>query len=95
MIINVDTKKVRDCGKDMMVAADSYKSNINNLFNRINGVPTRTKEWIGQASLNYSLKVAKEKHAYDQYGKCLNALGEELVNYASELEKAVNLTRYE
>ncbi len=95
MIINVDTNKIRDCGKDMVEVADYYKVNINNLFERINGVPVKTKEWVGEASKNYVFKLTKEKRYYDNYGKCLNALGEDLINYADELEKAVNLTRYD
>ncbi len=91
-MIKVDTIKLRECGRDLSIASDSLKNNVNNLFARIEGVPTRTKEWVGEASTQYSNMVLREKNDYDRYVNNMIVFSNSLINYADELERAVKKT---
>ena len=73
--LKVDTTKMRECGKDIVEAADTYNTNVRNLFTRMSEVPSKTKEWEGIADVNF--------------GNGLIALGKTLIQYADDLEKAI------
>lgn len=87
--LRVDTVKMRECGNDIIEAADTYNTNVRNLFTRVGEVPSRTSDWEGISAINYANVVVKEKMDYVNFGNGLVALGNTLVQYADELEKAI------
>lgn len=91
--IDVDTAKLKDCGKDILSASTDFNSNISSLFERMYNVPITTKEWIGKSSKIYASNVLKEKSNYDNYGTELKKLGQSLIDYADDLEMTVRNTK--
>lgn len=91
--INVDTVKLRDCGKDVLVASDKYINNIRDLYERIHDVPTKTREWVGVGATNYANYVYKERVQYLNYGNSLMKMGQAMIDYADDIEKAVAKTK--
>lgn len=91
--LRVDTVKMSECGKDIVEAADTYNTNVRNLFTRMGEVPSKTKEWEGIAAVNYANAVVKEKIDYVNFGNGLIALGNTLIQYADDLEKAIKNNR--
>lgn len=87
--LRVDTVKMRECGNNIIEAADTYNTNVRSLFDRMAKVPNETKEWEGIAAINYANAVAKEKVDYVNFGNGLVALGNTLVQYADDLEKII------
>lgn len=88
-ILKVDTAKMRECGKEIIDAANTYNTNVRNLFTRMNEVPSKTKEWEGISAVNYANAVVKEKIDYVNFGNGLIALGNTMIQYADDLEKAI------
>ena len=91
--INVDTIKLAECGKNILSEAGDFNTNINNLYSRLYNVPRVTKEWVGVAANNYASIVLKEKKQYITYGDTLKKMGELLIDYALDIEKAVKDTK--
>lgn len=91
--VNADISQIREFGNDVLVAVDSYKQNVNNLFEKMNGVPTKTKEWIGEASNNYVTMISNDRNQYDSYGDGLEKFGNQLLDYADKLDDAIKNTR--
>lgn len=92
-MINVDTVKLRDCGKDVLVASDKYSANIRDLYERMYNVPSKTREWVGVGATNYANNIYKERVQYLNYGNSLKKMGQAMIDYADDIEKAVSKTK--
>ncbi len=90
--LNINTNKLRECGQDIIQLEKEYVQLINELFNRIEQVPTVTEEWLGVSSLRYSKQVGTEKEPYLLYGQELKRIGDFLVQLADDTETIVNKT---
>lgn len=90
--INVDIEKMRESGKDLQNLSIEFISLINDFYNRINKIPTITKEWIGPTASNYVKVCLAEKENYLKYGNSLKQLGGVLVDYSYKLDDRVKST---
>ena len=91
---SIDISKLRQCGEDILSETDSYIKNINGLFELINNVPTKTKEWTGVGAERYAEAVYKnEKINYDNYGSELKKLGQSLIDYADDLDSIIEYNK--
>jgi len=84
--LDIDTRKMRECGNEIMKLSISVGDDINNLFDRIQNIPTVTCEWVGQAAEAYASRAKKEKLVYLQFKDILYSYGKYLVDGAEELE---------
>lgn len=91
--INVDTVKLRECGKDVLVASDKYIDNVRDLYERMYNVPIKTREWVGVGATNYANYVYKERVQYLNYGNSLKKMGQAMVDYANDIETAISKTK--
>ena len=88
--INVDTVKLKECGKDIMTISTEIGNELENLFERIAQMPTVTKEWVGQGAIAYAQKAQAEKIQYMQLKDTLYNYGKYLVDCSNKIDTEVN-----
>jgi len=84
--INIDTVKMRDCGKDIMNLAESLNGTIEAMFSRISNMQIRS-EWIGDSSGLFTKLAEADKAQYIALKNSLYAYGSYLVDCAEQFEK--------
>lgn len=84
--INVDIEKVKESGQDIKDLAFDFIELINEFYNRINMIPTKSNEWIGNSSKEFVNLCMLEKSNYIKYGNAIKELGICLINFSEELE---------
>ena len=88
--INVDTVKIRECGKDIMELSIELNEIINTMFNRINNMSNASGEWIG-TSANDFIQLAKiDRIQYLNMKDSIYTSGKYLVDYANTMERVIN-----
>ena len=83
--INVNIEKIKESGKDIKELSFEFINLIDDFYNRINLISTKTNEWIGSSSVEFIRWCMLEKSSYIKYGNSLKELGESLVKYSEEL----------
>lgn len=90
----IDTIKLRECGKDIITLTTELNELLNSLFLRISNVPVTSHEWTGNAANEFVRKLNIEKKYYVALKNNLNDYGKLLVNAADKLElRAKNESR--
>ncbi len=92
---NTDTVKLREAGTNIVDLSFELLELINNFYERINNIPTKTREWVGKEALNYSRLCISEKEEYLKYINSLKLIGENLISLANQLENRTNLVEEE
>ena len=83
--INIDTDKFKLYADEIKKNAKEFDFLIDSLFNRIINVPTKTGEWMGEASKKFADYSAIEKKMYSDFATRLYSFGETMFNYAENL----------
>lgn len=84
--INVDIEKIKESGQDIEDLAFDFIELINKFYNRINMIPTKSNEWVGNSSKEFVRLCMLEKSNYIMYGNAIKELGVSLINYSEKLE---------
>lgn len=91
--LEIDTLKIREYGEDVEQLAMEYHTCINDLFKRMYLVPVTTEEWVGSSAKSYADTIIKDKDDYINYGEYLKKCGNELKNFADQLDNIIENTR--
>ncbi len=91
--IKVDTKRIRECGDDILKLVEELKLTYNEMFTRFEKIPTETREWVGPTAEKYSAAVLGNKPTYMNFAKDLYKYGEYLINCANAYDEIVNQVR--
>ena len=86
--LDIDTRKIREAGISMINLANELGSNINDLFERLEKIPTVSCEWVGESAMEFSRIANAEKIDYVNLKNNLYNYGKFLVNTAEDMERA-------
>ena len=86
--VNVDTVKLKECGKDIMTLTTELNEVLFSLYDRIGKMPTTTREWTGNAAIEFVNKLNIEKKYYLALKNNIYKYGKILYEGASSLEQA-------
>lgn len=87
--INVDTLKLKECGSDIMALSTELNNVLFSLYDRINKMPSTTKEWTGNAANEFVYRLNIEKKYYLALNNNIHRYGKLLYESAGDLEQAV------
>jgi len=93
MEIKVDTQRMRECGTNMIKLAGTYRDVMNELFERIEKMPTVTKEWMGIGAREFVKNVNDGKPQYQELGEAIEKYGKHLLETADSMDAAVTRRR--
>lgn len=93
--INVDTKKMHECAKDLMLLTNDIHETLDSLFNRLSVINSKTNEWVGLSSEKFIKKINVEKIDYFELTKILYQYGKQLDQAATMFENASDKGRYD
>ena len=85
--INVDTVKLKECGKDIMALTTELKEVLFSLYNRIDKMPSTTGEWTGNAAKDFVYRLNIEKKYYLALNNNIYKYGKILYESAYNLEQ--------
>lgn len=91
--IKVDTKKMRECGSQMIDISLNLGEEFNNLFERLANIPYKTKEWSGEAAVAFAERSKSEKAQYVQLKETIYKMGKHLVEQADYLDNEIDSLR--
>ena len=86
--LKVDTIKLKECGKDIMVLATELNEVLFSLYDRISKMPTTTGEWTGDAAIEFVNKLNIEKKYYLALKNNIYKYGKILYDSANSFEQA-------
>lgn len=86
----IDTKKMNECGTDILKQVSDYKEIIDNLYNKINNMPNKTFEWVGNGANQYVETINTDYKLYCDINDILTKYGNFLIDSASLLEETIN-----
>jgi len=84
--LNVDTKKLKESGQDIISLARELNEEFTALFSRISNMATRTYEWVGPSSQQFITRTNLEKTQYRKLIQTLYKYGKILVDASNEYE---------
>lgn len=83
--INVDTVKLRECGKDIMLLTSELNELLNSLYSDIENV-----SWSGNAANNFKRKLNNEKVCYVSLKDNIYSYGKLLCDAADQIEVGID-----
>lgn len=93
--LNIDTKKINEAGTNIVDLSFDLLDIINNFYERINNIPTKTGEWVGKESVYFASLCMVEKEEYVKFISSLKAFGENLISFATNIDNQVNCVENE
>ena len=94
MEVYIDTDKVNTAGKDIMMLSNDLNSAINEMFDRLTLMSTKTREWVGDSTLRYERNAKNEKQEYVTLKDEIYNLGKFLTDVANSYETTVKTNEY-
>lgn len=85
----VDTNNALEITDGIKKSIDELEYEINKMFDRLENVPTDTKEWVGVASVKYFNVVAQDRDKYLRFVKSLKDINNEIVN---DMNRVIEVT---
>lgn len=76
----VDTNNALEITDSIKKSLEEIEYEINKMFDRLENVPTDTKEWVGASSIKYFSIVAQDRDKYLSFVKSLKSLNNEVIN---------------
>lgn len=83
--INVDTSKLRECGKDLMGLTSELNELLNSMYSEIEKMP-----WTGNAANEFKRKLNLEKMQNIALKDNLYSYGKLLYNAADKIDVSIN-----
>lgn len=93
--IKVDTVKMRECGNNIMQISLEIGEEFDQLFERLQNIPTKTFEWTGASAQAFASRAIQEKPQYMNLKNDLYKRGKFLVDYSNYLESNIESLRKE
>lgn len=84
--IDIDTKKIKEAGNNIVNLSFELIEILNNFYRRIDEIPIKTREWVGSKAIDYTKLCDIEKEEYMKYINSLKLLGNSLVTYSENLD---------
>lgn len=91
-MIDIDTEKIKECGNDIVKLSNDLNQIIENLYERIINMPTKTGEWQGNSAIDFSRRANIEKNQAISLKNCLYDFGLTLIENADKYNNEVNNT---
>ena len=85
----VDTNNALEITDDIKKSIVDLEYEINKMFDRLENVPTDTKEWVGASSVKYFSIVAQDRDKYLRFVKSLEDINNEVVN---DMNRVIEVT---
>lgn len=85
----VDTKRLKEISKNVILLSNRYDVLINELFKTFSLVPFETKEWVGQSSQKYFKIVSFDKIDFLKFGEHIREYGKRISNDAELIEDKI------
>lgn len=89
-MINIDTKKIRKCGSDIIRLSNDLNYIIELVYNRLIDMPTKTGEWRGKSADRYANLVKKDKDQAVDLKNILYNYGKTLIDNADKYDEITN-----
>ena len=91
--IDIDTIKIRECGKDIISLSIEMKEIIDTMFKRINNINISTGEWLGDSADLYIKEALIDKIQYLNMQDSIYKNGKYLIEYSDNMERIANEVR--
>ncbi len=91
--VRVDTERIRKCGEDILKLVEELKLTYNDMFEKIEGIPDKSKIWAGETAQQYVAHAKNYKPMYMNFLKDLYKYGQYLVKCASEYDRLIGKVR--
>lgn len=85
----IDTVLINECGLELIKQINVYKDTIEHLYNRINNIPTKTHEWIGNSSNLFIEKFNNDYKLFINIYDILMEYSNSLVDLSNMLDDAI------
>lgn len=85
----VDTNNALEITDNIKKSIGDLEYEINKMFDRLENVPTDTKEWVGASSIKYFGIVAQDRDKYLRFVKSLKDINNEVVN---DMNRVIEVT---
>jgi len=87
--INVNTKSMIDAGNDIIAIANEIGEIVEEMFTRIERMPTVTKEWVGSSAEAFVQSARSDKQEYLNLKSALVYYGKVLVNCGQNYDNII------
>lgn len=74
----VDTTEVKDIANEIIKLCNDLDSEFNKFFNKMNSVPTVSREWVGQTATYYFNTYEKDCLEYKKFVNSIRMLAKSL-----------------
>lgn len=88
-VINNDTNKMRECGREIIELSKSADEIINEIYELITNMPTKTAEWVGPSADTFANIANSKKKQYIKLTDKLRLMGTNLVDNANAYDRAI------
>lgn len=88
-LINIDSIKMRECGKDIVSVSSTLNELFNEFFSRISNMPINTGEWVGKSADEFVRLARIDKAQYINFNNDLYNLGKFLIEQSYNLENEI------
>lgn len=92
--LQIDTKKIRENGEDILILIKELNEEFDMLFNRISNINTRTYEWIGSSSAEYIRRANIERTQYKKFTNSLSKYASALISIADNFDWLISKKRW-
>lgn len=86
----IDTNKICECGNDLLSNVELYQEVIREMYERINNMPSKTGEWVGQGADRFVDKVNQDYKLFTCIGEELKKFSDCLIDFSNDTE---NITK--
>ena len=88
-------QSITDIAKEIISLSNEYNIEITNLFKKLTGISTDTKEWIGTKATKYTDIVSLDKQQYIDFYNHLKEFSEILIDISENIDICVKKTQEE
>lgn len=88
-MINNDTNKMRECGKELIELSNSAEEIINEIHELLSNMPTKTAEWVGPSANTFANIINSKKKQYIKLTDQLHLMGSNLIDDGNAYDSAI------
>lgn len=88
-MINNDTNKMRECGREIIELSKSAEEIIDEIYELLANMPTKTAEWVGPSANTFANIVNSKKKQYIKLTDKLRLMGTKLIDNANAYDKSI------
>lgn len=90
-LIKANVENLQVLSKEIMDVSVKYNNLVDRFYKRINGINTKTFEWIGTDAEYFINSINKEKSVYETMGKVLREYSLELDDISKSIDDLIKL----